>query len=64
MLLVLSKTFNAITVDSDTSTNDMVAIFSTKKIKSKKLNTASSKEALKFEATFIRIGSSIFGNRT
>jgi len=46
---VLSSTFNAITVDSDTSTNDMVAIFSTKKIKSKKLNTTSSKEGLKFE---------------
>jgi glutamate N-acetyltransferase/amino-acid N-acetyltransferase len=46
---VLSNTFNAITVDSDTSTNDMVAIFATKKIKSKKLNTISSKEALKFE---------------
>ena len=46
---VLSNTFNAITVDSDTSTNDMVAIFSTKKIKSKKLNIISSKEALKFE---------------
>jgi glutamate N-acetyltransferase/amino-acid N-acetyltransferase len=46
---VLSNTFNAITVDSDTSTNDMVAIFSTKKIKSKKLNITSSKEALKFE---------------
>jgi len=46
---VLSQTFNAITVDSDTSTNDMVAIFSTRKIKSKKLNTISSKEALKFE---------------
>ena len=46
---VLFNTFNAITVDSDTSTNDMVAIFSTKKIKSKKLNTISSKEALKFE---------------
>jgi glutamate N-acetyltransferase/amino-acid N-acetyltransferase len=46
---VLSSTFNAITVDSDTSTNDMVAIFSTKKIKSKKLNTISSKESLKFE---------------
>jgi glutamate N-acetyltransferase/amino-acid N-acetyltransferase len=45
----LSETFNAITIDSDTSTNDMVAIFSTKKIKSKKLNTISSKEALKFE---------------
>ena len=46
---VLSNTFNAITVDSDTSTNDMVAIFSTKKIKNKKLNTISSKEALKFQ---------------
>ena len=46
---VLSQTFNAITVDSDTSTNDMVAIFSTRKIKSKKVNTISSKEALKFE---------------
>ncbi len=46
---VLSSTFNAITVDSDTSTNDMVAIFSTKKIKSKKLNTISSIEAKKFE---------------
>ena len=46
---VLPNTFNAITVDSDTSTNDMVAIFSTKKIKLKKLNTISSKEALKFE---------------
>jgi|TARA_B110000259_G_C13975831_1_gene386684 glutamate N-acetyltransferase/amino-acid N-acetyltransferase len=46
---VLSNTFNAITVDSDTSTNDMVAIFSTKKVKNKKLNTISSKEALKFQ---------------
>jgi|TARA_B100000780_G_scaffold149519_1_gene104511 glutamate N-acetyltransferase/amino-acid N-acetyltransferase len=46
---VLSNTFNAITIDSDTSTNDMVAIFSTKKIKSKKLNILSSKESLKFE---------------
>jgi len=46
---VLPNTFNAITVDSDTSTNDMVAIFATKKIKNKKLNIISSKEALKFE---------------
>jgi len=46
---VLSNTFNAITVDSDTSTNDMVAIFATKKIKNKNLNIISSKEALKFE---------------
>ena len=35
---VLSNTFNAITIDNDTSTNDMVAIFATKKIKNKKLN--------------------------
>ena len=46
---VLTNTFNAITVDSDTSTNDMVAIFSTQKIKSKKLNITTSKEAIKFE---------------
>jgi glutamate N-acetyltransferase/amino-acid N-acetyltransferase len=46
---VLSNTFNAITIDSDTSTNDMVAIFSTKRIKNKKLNTISSREAIKFE---------------
>ena len=46
---VLKNTFNAITVDSDTSTNDMVAIFVTKKIKNKRLNITSSKEALKFE---------------
>ena len=46
---VLYNTFNAITVDSDTSTNDMVAIFSTQKIKNKKLNTITSKEGIKFE---------------
>jgi glutamate N-acetyltransferase/amino-acid N-acetyltransferase len=45
---VLATTFNAITVDSDTSTNDMVVIFSTKKIKIKKLNILTSKESLKF----------------
>ena len=46
---VLLKTFNAITVDSDTSTNDMVAIFSTRKIKNKKINTPTSIEATKFQ---------------
>jgi glutamate N-acetyltransferase / amino-acid N-acetyltransferase len=46
---ILPNTFNAITIDNDTSTNDMVAIFATKKIKNKKLNTISSKEGLKFE---------------
>ena len=46
---VLLKTFNAITVDSDTSTNDMVAIFSTRKIKNKKINTPTSIEATKYQ---------------
>ena len=46
---VLANTFNAITIDSDTSTNDMVAIFATKKVKNKNLNDISSKEFLKFE---------------
>ena len=44
---VLSNTFNAITVDSDTSTNDMVAIFATKKIKNKKLFQAKRHQNLK-----------------
>jgi glutamate N-acetyltransferase/amino-acid N-acetyltransferase len=52
---VLSNTFNAITIDNDTSTNDMVAIFATKKIKNKKLNTISSREALKFEKALGRV---------
>ena len=41
--------FNAITIDGDTSTNDMVALFSTRKIKNKNLNNEKSKEFLKFE---------------
>ena len=32
----VTNTFNAITVDSDTSTNDMVAIFATGKVKTGK----------------------------
>ena len=46
---VISNTFNAISVDSDTSTNDMVAIFSTKQTKIGKLNITSSNEFNKFE---------------
>ena len=46
---VLANTFNAITIDSDTSTNDMAAIFATKKVKNKNLNDISSEEFLKFE---------------
>ncbi len=46
---VLESTFNAITVDSDTSTNDTVAIFATKKIKANSLNNLSDPDMKKFE---------------
>ncbi|MBA1339294.1 MAG: glutamate N-acetyltransferase / amino-acid N-acetyltransferase [Pelagibacterales bacterium] len=46
---VLVNTFNAITVDNDTSTNDTVAVFSTKKIKVNSLNSISDPDMKKFE---------------
>ena len=48
---VLATTFNAITVDSDTSTNDMVTIFATKKVKLGNLTSITSPTILKFEET-------------
>ncbi len=45
----LESTFNAITVDGDTSTNDMVFLFSTEKVKNKKIISAKSKEFKIFE---------------
>ena len=36
----VSTTFNAITVDSDQSTNDMVSIFSTRKLKLDKIEVS------------------------
>ena len=48
---VLATTFNAITVDSDTSTNDMVTIFATKKVKLGNLTSITSHTILKFEET-------------
>ena len=45
----VANSFNAITVDSDQSTNDMVAIFSTKKIKIGQNRTANDPVILKFE---------------
>ena len=46
---VITNTFNAITVDSDTSTNDMVSVFATKKVKVNSLSNIASDEAKKFE---------------
>ncbi len=39
------NTFNAITVDGDTSTNDMVLVFSTRKAKNRIINDINSKSA-------------------
>ena len=46
----LEKTFNAISVDGDTSTNDMVLIFSTEKVGNKTITNRYSKEFKIFEA--------------
>ena len=45
----IESTFNAITTDGDTSTNDMVCIFSTGKIKNKKITNVNSKEMKDFD---------------
>ena len=45
----ISTTFNAITCDSDTSTNDMVTIFSTGKIKHSKINNLNDEKLIEFD---------------
>ena len=45
----ISTTFNAITCDGDTSTNDMVTIFSTGKVKNTTINNASDKKIAGFD---------------
>jgi len=51
----VSNTFNAITVDSDQSTNDMVTIFSTKKVKIGQNRTANDPVILKFESALKKL---------
>ena len=46
----LDKTFNAVSVDGDTSTNDMVLLFSTEKAKNKKIINAKTKEFKLFQS--------------
>jgi glutamate N-acetyltransferase/amino-acid N-acetyltransferase len=45
----IETTFNAITCDGDTSTNDMVSIFSTAKVKNSIINTVSDKKIAGFD---------------
>ena len=46
----IETTFNAITCDGDTSTNDMVSIFSTGKVKNSKINNINDKKIKKFSS--------------
>ena len=52
---VVSTTFNSITVDSDTSTNDMVAIFATGKVKNSKIYNILDPKLVDFEKALHRL---------
>jgi len=52
---VVSTTFNSITVDSDTSTNDMVAIFATGKAKNSKIYNVLDPKLVDFEKALHRL---------
>jgi len=52
---IIPTTFNSITVDSDTSTNDMVGIFATGKAKNSKIYNALDPKLLDFEKALHRI---------
>ena len=51
----LDKTFNAVSVDGDTSTNDMVLLFSTEKAKNKKIISAKTKEFKLFQSKLLQV---------
>ncbi len=51
----ISTTFNAITCDSDTSTNDMVTIFSTGKIKHPKINNLNDEKIREFDEALNKV---------
>ena len=51
----ISNTFNAITCDSDTSTNDMVSIFSTGKIKHSKIKNINDEKINEFDAALNKV---------
>ncbi len=51
----VSTTFNAISCDSDTSTNDMVSIFSTGKIKHPKINNVNDEKLNEFDVALNKV---------
>ena len=55
LLKNISNTFNAITCDSDTSTNDMVSIFATNKANNQKINSISDKKIVEFDKSLNQV---------
>ena len=55
LLKNISNTFNAITCDSDTSTNDMVSIFATNKASNQKINSISDKKIFEFDKSLNQV---------
>ena len=51
----IATTFNAISCDSDTSTNDMVTIFSTGKIKHVKINSVNDEKISEFDEALNKV---------
>ena len=51
----VATTFNAISCDSDTSTNDMISIFSTSKIKHSKINNANDDKIKEFDEALNKV---------
>ena len=51
----ITTTFNAISCDSDTSTNDMVSIFSTSKIKHSKINNINDEKIKEFDEALNKV---------
>jgi len=51
----ITSTFNAISCDSDTSTNDMVSIFSTGKAKHSKINNINDEKLIEFDSALNKV---------
>ena len=51
----ITSTFNAITCDSDTSTNDMVSIFSTGKAKHSRINNVNDEKLIEFDSALNKV---------
>ena len=51
----IQKTFNAISCDGDTSTNDMVSLFATNKVANKKLRNSKDKKLNEFNSALFKV---------